>query len=78
MEKNNLPVQFKKKSRPLWDDILKFSRKKYGLALILILIGLLGIVVPVIPGLLLILFAVALLKPGLMAKVRARLNSLFK
>jgi len=77
MEKKNLPVQLKK-SRPLWDDILKFSRKKYGWAIILVLIGLLGIVIPVIPGLLFILFAVALLKPGLMAKVRAKLNSLFK
>ncbi|KAA3611315.1 MAG: hypothetical protein D8M58_15220 [Calditrichaeota bacterium] len=78
MEKNNLPTPFKEKSRPLWDDILKFSRKKYGWAFLLILIGLFGLVIPVIPGLLLFLFAAALLKPGLMAKVRAKLNSLFK
>ncbi len=78
MEKKNLPVHFKEKTRPLWDEILKFSRKKYGLAFILVLIGLLGIIVPVIPGLLFIFFAVALLKPGLMVKVREKLNSFFK
>ena len=78
MENKKLPVQHREKSRPLWDDILKFSRKKYGLAFILILIGLFGLVIPVIPGLLLFLFAAALLKPGLMTKVRAKLNSLFK
>jgi hypothetical protein len=77
MKKSNLPAKFKEKS-PLWGDILKFSRKKYGLAFLLVLIGLLGIVVPIIPGLLFFLFAVALFKPGLMAKVRAKLNSLFK
>lgn len=78
MKKNNLPVKIKDKSRPLWNDILKFSRKKFSLAFILVLIGLLGIVIPVIPGFLFIFFAVALFKPGLMAKVRARINSLFK
>ena len=77
MKKQNLPIPFKG-TRPLWDDILKFSRKKYGWAFVLILIGLLGIVIPVIPGLLFILFAIALLKPGLMTKVRAKLHSLFK
>ena len=59
MKKKNLPVKIKDKSRPLWNDILKFSRKKFSLAFILVLIGLLGIVIPVIPGFLFIFFAVA-------------------
>jgi membrane protein DedA with SNARE-associated domain len=78
MKKNNLPAPVNERPRPLWGEILNFSRKKYILAFILVLLGLLGIVVPVIPGLLLLLFAAALLKPGLMKKVRAKLNNLFK
>ena len=78
MDKDKIPVEYSKKSKPLWDEILTFSRKKYGLAFILVLVGLLGIVVPIIPGILLILFAVALLKPGLMVKVRSKLKSIFK
>ncbi|MCB0281431.1 MAG: hypothetical protein H6627_06580 [Calditrichae bacterium] len=65
-------------NRPLWEDILKFSKGKYYLAIILVLVGLLGLVVPIIPGLLLILMAIALFKTGLMAKIRKKINSVFK
>jgi preprotein translocase subunit Sss1 len=78
MENNNLPVQIKKQSNPLWKEILKFSRRKYGLAILLLFIGLLGFLIPVIPGVLLIIFAVALVKPGMMQKLRAKMNSIFK
>ncbi len=72
MEKQNLPVPVRKKERtnPLWEEILRFSKNKYLLALILILIGLLGVVVPVIPGILLFLLAIALLRKGMMARLR--------
>ena len=59
----------------LWEDIKKFSSNKYSLALILVLIGLLGIVIPIIPGILFFLFAIALFKPGLMAKIRSKIKS---
>jgi len=57
-------------SNPLWEDILRFSKNKYLLALSLVLIGLLGIIVPVIPGILLFLLALALLKKGMMPRLR--------
>lgn len=72
-----MPVPTNKRSNPLWEEIRRFTRKKYGWAILLLLIGMLGIVIPVIPGLLLILLAVALFKPGLMAKIRAKINSIF-
>jgi hypothetical protein len=72
MKKQNLPVPVRKKGQahPLWEEILRFSKNKYLLALILILIGLLGVVVPVIPGILLFLLAIALLRKGMMARIR--------
>ncbi len=72
MEKQNLPVPVRKKERTplLWEDILRFSKNKYLTALILVLIGLLGIVVPVIPGILLFLLALALLRKGMMPRLR--------
>ena len=75
MEKKNLPTPYTQKSIPLWEDIKKFSSNKYSLALILVLIGLLGIVIPIIPGILFFLFAIALFKPGLMAKIRSKIKS---
>lgn len=66
------------KQRPLWEDILKFSKGKYTLAFILVMFGLLGLIIPVIPGLLLLLMAVALFKPGLMTKIRRKLNAVLK
>ncbi len=72
MEKQNLPVPVRKKERTrfLWEDILRFSKNKYLTAVILILIGLLGVVVPVIPGLLLFLLALALVRKGMMTRLR--------
>jgi len=61
-----------KQKRPLWDEILKFSKNKYLLAIILILIGLTGFIIPVIPGILLIVMAVALLRKGTMKALRDR------
>lgn len=56
----------------LWPEILRFSRTKYGLAMMLLIVGLLGLALPVIPGLLLILLAIALLRPGLAERMRRR------
>lgn len=60
------------KKNPLWDDILQFSKNKILLAIGLILIGLTGFIIPIIPGILLIVLAVAILRKGTMAKIRRR------
>ena len=62
----------KNSRKPLWDDILAFSKNKYLLAIILILIGMLGIIIPIIPGILLFVIAVALLRKGTMSSIRQR------
>lgn len=61
-------------NKPLWNDILEFSKHKILLAVVLILIGLTGFIVPIIPGILLIVLAVALLRKGTMSKIRSRLR----
>ena len=61
-----------KQKRPLWDEILKFSKNKYQLAIVLILIGLTGFIIPVIPGSLLLVMALALLRKGTMNCLRDR------
>ena len=48
---------------PLWQDIIKFSRNKSKLAIGFIVLGLLGLILPVIPGILLLTVGVFLLKP---------------
>jgi len=59
----------------LWEQILVFKKYRIITVIALIAIGMLGLVIPVIPGLLLIILAVALIKPGMMAKLRERLKS---
>jgi hypothetical protein len=75
---DKLPVTTNNNPNPLWEEILKFSRNKFVLAVLLVIVGILGFVIPVIPGFLLILFAVALFKPGLMKKIREKLNAVFR
>ena len=61
--------------QPLWEDILRFSRHKYKFASALIILGVLGLVIPVIPGILLILGAVFLLKPEWYHKFKKFFNA---
>jgi uncharacterized protein YqgC (DUF456 family) len=60
--------------KPLWQEIQKFSGQKWYIALILLLLGLFGLVLPVIPGVLLIALAVFLIKPGWYEKLKKRFN----
>ncbi len=60
--------------KPLWYDIIKFSGQKIGLIIGLIFLGLLGLVLPVIPGLLLLGIAVFLIKPEWYDKFKKRLR----
>jgi len=50
-------------TKPLWHDIIKFSRNKSKLAIGFIVLGLLGLILPIIPGVLLLAFGIFLLKP---------------
>ena len=50
-------------NKPLWQEIKSFSRKKYWIAALLILLGIPGLILPIIPGLLFIGIAVYIIKP---------------
>lgn len=58
----------------LWQEILTFKKYKILFLIILVILGGLGLIIPVIPGLLFLLLAVALFKPGLMQKIREKLK----
>ena len=58
--------------KPLWEEIRKFSKTKYFIAIALIILAILGIIVPVIPGIIFIILAIALFKKGWMSKIRER------
>jgi hypothetical protein len=60
--------------RPLWEDIRRFKKTKILLAVIFLSLGVLGFILPVIPGFLFILLAVAMLRPGMMKKIRNKLK----
>ncbi|MEJ2545184.1 MAG: hypothetical protein P8Y99_14040 [Calditrichaceae bacterium] len=60
--------------KPLWEEIRSFSKTKYFIAIALIILAALGIIVPIIPGIIFIILAIALFKKGWMAKIRERIR----
>ncbi len=56
--------------KPLWEEIVDFTKSKNKLAAVLIGIGVLGLILPIIPGLLLIAVGIYLLKPEWADKVK--------
>lgn len=71
MEK--LPVKYGiYNKKALWEEIRTFSKNKIVIAITLVLVGLLGIIIPVIPGIFLFLLAIALFKKGWMTKFRKK------
>lgn len=58
--------------KPLWEDIRKFSKSKYFIVGILLILAMLGAIIPIIPGIILFILAMALLRKGWMAKIRSR------
>jgi uncharacterized protein YqgC (DUF456 family) len=64
--------------QPLWQDIIRFSRDKYKFASVLIILGIIGLVIPVIPGVILILGAVFLIRPQLYDKFKNFFNIKWK
>ena len=60
----------KQTDQTLLDEILSFRKHKYLWAVLLVLIGLSGIIIPIVPGFLFFLLALALVRHGMMAKLR--------
>ncbi len=58
--------------KPLWEEIVDFTKSKNKLAIILIALGLLGLALPVLPGLLLIAVGIYILKPEWVEKVKEK------
>ncbi len=56
--------------KPLWEEIVDFTKSKNKLAVALIALGLIGLVLPVLPGLLLIVVGIYLLKPEWADKIK--------
>jgi len=49
--------------RPLWEDILKFHKNRISLGIVLVILGVFGLLIPILPGLFVILLGLALLAP---------------
>jgi uncharacterized membrane protein YbaN (DUF454 family) len=58
--------------KPLWHEIIKFSKNKSKIAVGFIVLGLLGLVLPIIPGILLLLIGLFILKPEWYEKFKRR------
>ncbi|MCK5032644.1 MAG: hypothetical protein KAS18_03395 [Calditrichia bacterium] len=56
--------------KPLWEEIVDFTKSKNKLAVALIALGLIGLVLPILPGLLLIAVGIYLLKPEWVDKIK--------
>jgi uncharacterized membrane protein YbaN (DUF454 family) len=50
-------------NNPLWHDIIKFSRNKNKLAIGFIVLGILGLILPMIPGILFLGVGIFIIKP---------------
>jgi len=57
-------------NKPLWEEIVEFTKSKNKLAIALIALGVLGLALPLLPGILLIAVGIYLLKPEWVDKVK--------
>lgn len=62
--------------KPLWQEILAFSKHKFKTGILLIILGLLGLMLPVIPGVLLIGLGIFFLKPEWYEKIKSRIGNI--
>ena len=60
--------------KPLWQDILQFSRNKNKMAVGFISLGIVGLALPVIPGFALLGVGVFLLKPEWIDSLKSQFN----
>ncbi|OQX86355.1 hypothetical protein B6D60_06495 [candidate division KSB1 bacterium 4484_87] len=71
-----------KKQRSLYDEIKEFHKEKKKYVIVLFFFGILGLIFPIIPGLLLLGMGVALLDPKggeeLIQKIKDWVRSFFK
>ncbi|MDZ7263125.1 MAG: hypothetical protein ONB16_00980 [candidate division KSB1 bacterium] len=67
-----------KKKYSLYDEMKEFNKQKKLYAVILLVIGMFGLIFPIIPGLLFIGLAIALFSPQLATALMAKLRSWFK
>jgi uncharacterized protein YqgC (DUF456 family) len=67
-----------KKKHSLYEEMQEFNKRKKLYAMILLVIGIFGLIFPVIPGLLFIGFAIALFSPQLASALVAKVKSWFK
>lgn len=56
--------------KPLWEEIVEFTKSKNKLAIALIVLGSVGLILPIIPGLLLVAVGIYLLKPEWADKIK--------
>jgi uncharacterized protein YqgC (DUF456 family) len=63
------------KKKPLWEDIIAYTSSKNKLGLGLILLGLIGLILPLIPGILLVALGVLILKPEWYEVLKKKLKS---
>ena len=50
-------------SKPLWEDILEFHKNRQLIGILLVILGSAGLLLPILPGVLVILLGLALLAP---------------
>lgn len=65
-----MKYQKQNEQKTLYDEIAKFRKRRILWAIVLLLLSTTGLIIPIVPGTLLFLFALALVRPGLMAKLR--------
>ena len=63
-----------KEEKPLWREILAFNKSKYLIVIVLLLLAASGLIIPIIPGLLIFILALALLRRGWMTELRKRIR----
>ena len=60
--------------KPLWEDILPLTKKKYILIPLFIILSLLGLIVPIIPGIALFILAIMMIRKGTASKLRKKIR----
>ena len=59
----------KRMNNPLWEDILDFHKNRQLLGIVLVVLGAAGLLLPILPGLLVIILGLALLAPDKVGSV---------
>ena len=62
-------------SNPLWEDILEFHKNRQLLGIILVILGSAGLLLPILPGVLVILLGLALLAPDKFGSILSWMRS---